>query len=102
MGSKGERHIIAGADSQRRLSLPIAPSDLCDPPLTQTDPAANEDYYEHMATGVKRRNAPAYNYKDDLSARRIQTAWRGYVGKRAFMKVLLEENPRTLAISTIK
>lgn len=68
----------------------------------QRDPITNQVHYENIRAGVKRRNRPTYTYKDDLSVRRIQTAWRGFIGKRAFMKILMEENPRTLAINAIK
>jgi hypothetical protein len=50
-------------------------------------------YYELVSTGQRRRQAPSYNYVDDVAARRIQAAWRGFVGKQKFARMLADENP---------
>lgn len=38
------------------------------------------------------QQAPSYTHVDDVAARRVQAAWRGFMGKRKFAK-LLEVRP---------
>jgi len=70
--------------------------------VKRIDEGTETAYFELIATGQRRKMAPAYTYKDDVAVRRIQAAWRGFMGKKDFQKRLVDENPLTLTRTAIR
>lgn len=68
----------------------------------QVDPSTGVTYYVLTSTGQRRRAAPSYSHLDDLAARQLQAAWRGFLAKRDFGRMLNEESPVVLAQTAIQ
>lgn len=55
-------------------------------------------YYEYTQTGQIKRVAPAYGFREDIAGGIIESAFRGYRGKKAFAKMMQDETPLQVCI----